>query len=670
MRKNMLSISDFQRSVEVVTQAISQKKIPVSFMGTEAFTQYNEGVPSRIVLPVVTETTSQEAKKNIQGYLDHEAAHVLYSDGTELETCHKRIVSKFGREVGQACLHVVNRFEDARIEKLLGQRYKGCAENLDELLESLTNQSLQDIKKMPADDSELIQRNCYALLDFLYPRYLRGSLKAKQLIFDNEELFKEAIKEAEEGKKGLLNRALTSANSVAEMFAILEKLLDDSGVAPLKMSDLMGDDNESETQGAKTDSLEEMLLGDSQEDSDAENQENEEKGEDKKDEGEKENEKNQGSEKDDKSLGKDSKEEKGEGEDEAEKEEKDCKEEEIKKALCELAQAKNISEMLKKEISDKLRKEVEEDIGKAYRPFTTDYDVIEPYDAKTVEEFANRYYESLDKFVNSAKRYAPVVQKQLERYMNAKSASLWEYGHRSGRLYGAGLSRLMTGDERIFRKRVISTSKDVAVSLLVDMSGSMSGSRIANACKSAYVFGKALSAMGINSEILGFTTQIITPKLQSLIREHLLSVPSNKFAYRIEPLLMPVIKSFEEKFTTQTVQSLFYTSYECDQMRNNVDGEAVYIASRRLLAQPQKRKILFVFSDGAPAFDTVPSYLPVEDKHLKKAIKDCTEAGIEIFGLGIECWRVEDFYEHCVVINDIEELGDKLLSELKKFLFK
>lgn len=668
MRKNMLSISDFQRSVEVVTQAISQKKIPVSFMGTEAFTQYKEGVPSRIVLPVVTETTSQEAKKNIQGYLDHEAAHVLYSDGTELETCHKRIVSKFGREVGQACLHVVNRFEDARIEKLLGQRYKGSVENLDELLESLTNQSLQEIKKLPADDPELIQRNCSELLDFLYPCYLRGSLKAKQLIFDNEKLFKEAIKEAEEGKKGFLNRALTKANSVAEMFAVLEKLLDDLRFDPSKMSDSMGDDNESKTQGEKTDSLEEMLLGDSQENSDTENKESKEKGED---------EKGQNSEKDDKSSGKDagrkeenSQEDSEEESEEAGKGEKGCKEEEITKALRELAQAKNISEMLKKEISDKLRNEVEEDIEKAYRPFTTDYDMIEPYDTKTVEEFANQYYESFDEFVNSAKRYAPVVQKQLERYMNAKSASLWEYGHRSGRLYGAGLSRLMTGDERIFRKRIVSTSKDVAVTLLIDMSGSMCGSRITNACKSAYVFGKALSAMGINFEILGFTTQFTPPELYSLKNKHLSSTPPDKFAYRIEPLLMPVIKSFGEKFTTQTVQSLFYTSYEYDQMRNNVDGEAVYIASRRLLAQPQKRKILFVFSDGMPAFDTVPSYTTVADKHLKRAIKDCTEAGIEIFGLGIECVCVKEFYEHCVVINDIEELGDKLLSELKKFLFK
>ena len=665
MRKNLLNVSDFQRSVEVVTQAISQKKIPVSFMGTQALTQYKEGVPSRIVLPVVTETTSQEAKKNIQGYLDHESAHVLYSDGIELKTCHERIVSKFGREVGQVCLHVVNRFEDARIEKLLGQRYKGCAENLDELLESLTNQSLQDIKKMPADDPELIQRNCSELLDFLYPRYLRGSLKAKQLIFDNEELFKEAIKEAEEGKKGFLNRALTSANSVAEMFAVLEKLLDDSGFDPSKMPDSMGDDKESETQGEKTDSLEEMLLGDSQENSDTENKESKEKGEDKKDAGEKE----QNSEQDDKSSGKDADGEE-DSEEEAGKGEKDCKEEDIKRVLQELAQAKNISEMLKKGISNKLRNEVEEDSKNAYRPFTTDFDMIKPYDAKTVEEFANQYYESFDKFVDSAKRYAPVVQKQLERYMNAKSASLWEYGHHSGRLYGAGLSRLMTGDERIFRKRIVSTSKDVAVTLLIDMSGSMCGSRITNACRSAYVFGKALSAMGINSEILGFTTQSTPPKLQSLIREHLLSTPPDKFAYRIEPLLMPVIKSFGEKFTTQTVQSLFYTSYEYAQMENNVDGEAVYIASRRLLAQPQKRKILFVFSDGMPAFDTVPSYLSVADKHLKRAIKDCTEAGIEIFGLGIECVCVKEFYEHCVVINDIEELGDKLLSELKKFLFK
>ena len=103
-------------------------------------------------------------------------------------------------------------------------------------------------------------------------------------------------------------------------------------------------------------------------------------------------------------------------------------------------------------------------------------------------------------------------------------------------------------------------------------------------------------------------------------------------------------------------------------MNNNVDGECVLIASSRLLAQPQKRKILFVFSDGEPAFQT--NYSVWEKKHLHYAIEQAKKAHIETFGIGICSDSVSKFYPHYSIVNEIEDLGKETLTQLKKFLVR
>ena len=57
-------------------------------------------------------------------------------------------------------------------------------------------------------------------------------------------------------------------------------------------------------------------------------------------------------------------------------------------------------------------------------------------------------------------------------------------------------------------------------------------------------------------------------------------------------------------------------------LKENIDGEALEWAHRRMLARPEARKILMVISDGAPVDDSTLSVNPAIflEKHLRDVI--------------------------------------------------
>ena len=103
-------------------------------------------------------------------------------------------------------------------------------------------------------------------------------------------------------------------------------------------------------------------------------------------------------------------------------------------------------------------------------------------------------------------------------------------------------------------------------------------------------------------------------------------------------------------------------------LKENIDGEALLWAHKRLLARPEQRRILMVISDGAPVDDSTLStnssgYL---DRHLRDVIDMIqTKSEVELTAIGIG-HDVTRYYEHAVTINDVEQLGDTMLQEMTK----
>lgn len=106
----------YNRSLPLLAAALSdQRNIKVEIGGTEAFTNGHI-----IHLPALPLDANEELLGVARGYIDHESAHVLFTDFGELWAANMTPLQR----------HLENTIEDIRIEKLMVERFPGCAANL------------------------------------------------------------------------------------------------------------------------------------------------------------------------------------------------------------------------------------------------------------------------------------------------------------------------------------------------------------------------------------------------------------------------------------------------------------------------------------------------------------------------------------------------------------
>ena len=101
-------------------------------------------------------------------------------------------------------------------------------------------------------------------------------------------------------------------------------------------------------------------------------------------------------------------------------------------------------------------------------------------------------------------------------------------------------------------------------------------------------------------------------------------------------------------------------------LKENIDGEALDWAHKRLLARTEQRTILMMISDGAPVDDSTLSvnagnYL---ERHLRWVIEEIeTRSPVELIAIGIG-HDVTRYYRRAVTIVDAEELGGAMTEKL------
>ena len=103
-------------------------------------------------------------------------------------------------------------------------------------------------------------------------------------------------------------------------------------------------------------------------------------------------------------------------------------------------------------------------------------------------------------------------------------------------------------------------------------------------------------------------------------------------------------------------------------LKENVDGEALTWASKRLFSRQEKRKILIVISDGAPVDDSTLSVNPGNylEKNLRDEINQIEKnSEIELIAIGIG-HDVSRYYTKAVTIMDVDQLGEVLLNQLSE----
>ena len=107
-----------------------------------------------------------------------------------------------------------------------------------------------------------------------------------------------------------------------------------------------------------------------------------------------------------------------------------------------------------------------------------------------------------------------------------------------------------------------------------------------------------------------------------------------------------------------------------DLPKENIDGEAILWATKRLTELPERRKFLVVLSDGAPVDDSTlnengPTYLA---DHLEFVVKNIAQAGvISLAAMGIG-YRAHAFYSVSSYVEAPDELGASLVALIERLL--
>ena len=100
---------------------------------------------------------------------------------------------------------------------------------------------------------------------------------------------------------------------------------------------------------------------------------------------------------------------------------------------------------------------------------------------------------------------------------------------------------------------------------------------------------------------------------------------------------------------------------------NNSDYDFISNALSELKKRPEKRKVLFVLSDGHPAHRSDAGMDEII-RHCKDAIKRADRDGVECIGIGICDDSVKRIYNKNVVVNNVNELSSKVFNTLSKLL--
>jgi cobalamin biosynthesis protein CobT len=263
---------------------------------------------------------------------------------------------------------------------------------------------------------------------------------------------------------------------------------------------------------------------------------------------------------------------------------------------------------------------------------------------------------------NAARAETSQLKEKLERALSADERTRWRREQERGEIDRTSLVKLSTspGYRTPFKVKRATKGRDVAVTLLIDRSGSMAGRKIELARLCAAALGDALTQLGFDCEVLGYSS-IESPQMKQLYeRQRAAGVNLQRYNRLVERLDLQIYK----RFGSAELSGL--TGIDCG--HENPDGEALAWAATRLADHVAERRILMVFSDGYPATgDGDPLVLRSD---LRQRVAAIQKTGIELVGVGVLTDAVEAFYPHNVVVSRLAELPSTVFSVLSSMLLK
>jgi len=197
-------------------------------------------------------------------------------------------------------------------------------------------------------------------------------------------------------------------------------------------------------------------------------------------------------------------------------------------------------------------------------------------------------------------------------------------------------------DNRIFETVRMPEKRDYSLTLLVDLSGSMSsGNKIHEAFKGTILLAEVLNRLGVANEILGFQDQVIVFK---------------QFDEELTDMVRDRISGMVDEVSGINPGGHNHSGF-------NDDGPCLLDASLSLAQQNGREKILVVFSDGQP------SGAHSDERDLVNAVSHITEQTDQkliAIGLGTGTDHVKHYYPVSLPNVAVEQLAPTMAGLLEE----
>ena len=252
---------------------------------------------------------------------------------------------------------------------------------------------------------------------------------------------------------------------------------------------------------------------------------------------------------------------------------------------------------------------------------------------------------------------------RLQRRLLAQQQRSWTFDLEEGMLDTARLTRVIIDpmSALTFKEEKETDFRDTIVTILIDNSGSMRGRPIMVAAVCADIMARTLERCGVKAEILGFTTRAWKggKSFQDWMAAGKPVRPG-----RLNDLRHIIYKSADMPW--RRAKRNLGLMMRGGLLKENIDGEALEWAFKRLCARPEQRRILMVISDGAPVDDATQSQNKsgLLENHLRMVIdkiENRSEVELVAIGIGHDVTR---WYRRAVTIMDVEQLGGVMTEKL------
>lgn len=632
-----------------------KKDVNVVMQGENAYTD-----GKTIVVPSIdyeTDVTDEQAAI-IRGFTDHEAGHVRHTDFNSLKLIEK------GNKLQKSC-H--NALEDIWLERRVIDEYPGAAKNIQATATSVNKMFLDNVDK----DDERVKRDtflgpvaitwegrkdyggdtipkCMDYVDDELANAVRGWIKALDACENSNDVVALA-KEVERQLRSCDYRENPEDGGGKGEDASEQEDEDQRDVNTSRTTDGGGhatDDTSTEGEGSTS-------VADSDDCAGEDGSEPSQSGGD----GEEDGDGGVGKSDDDGKLedGEKSKEAGGHGA--VEIEDKGAPEEVEVYDKFDLSDA--VEETLKEINDPEKRSGSYIPLAPAHDKWHHRNDPIGKYGHETMGRLMNtRTNKQYDNRLKATAGPTNSMRRKLERALMAKQQRDWDYGREVGKLDSRRLASAYNGASNVFKMRDDRAEMDTALTMLIDLSGSMRSDKARTAELCAIAMSEAIDKTGVAYEVLGFNNCTDwNPKLPE-------PTWSSRRAYsRVTPLDMYIFKAFEERLV-DCKKSMATISAFAD--GDNSDGEALGYAYDRLKRRQEKRRVMIVMSDGYPA---AAGYGGMGlGEHLRRMVKTIAKDGTDIIGIGILSSAVSRFYDKYVVVNRVEDLASGGMDMLSKAL--